>query len=291
MGLSANQPRDAALPRSLALACLDYLDTPAEQLVAAAAAAGFTHVTLRVTGSRDPVPADVGADPRRLRRVRRELAASGVAVLDVEVVRMGPDLTDDEISRAAGLAAELGAGYLLTVNAGFDRIEATARLAGIVERAAGSGIRPCLEPMRFSACRTLGDAVATAVPAGAGVLVDALHLQRSGGGPDDLRAALAQHGAELFPYLQVCDAPAVIADDDEEALRREAIGDRLLPGDGELPLAALLAELPGVPLCVEAPYRGLRDCSPQERAAAAMTALRRLVPAGASAATGQTADS
>jgi sugar phosphate isomerase/epimerase len=90
--------------------------------------------------------------------------------------------------------------------------------------------------------------VSTAAQPNAGVLVDALHLSRSGGTPGDLRTL----DPLWLSYCQICDAraepPAV------DGLRAEARTDRLYPGLGALPLTALLDALPaGVTIGVEAP--------------------------------------
>jgi sugar phosphate isomerase/epimerase len=145
----------------------------------------------------------------------------------------------------------------------------------VVELAEGSGVRPCLEPMLFSRCRTLADAIETVATTGAGVLVDALHLFRAGRAADAVREAARVHGAGLFPYLQVCDAgPHAPTGDD--ALREEAVNGRFLPGEGSLPLTGLLAALPGLPLSVEAPTRALRHEPAGVRASEAMRAVRAL---------------
>ncbi|MER7113454.1 sugar phosphate isomerase/epimerase [Saccharomonospora azurea] len=259
--------------RELALACLDYLDLEPADLVRVAADAGFDSVTLRAAGSVEECRGDLGRDAARVRRVRRALADTGLRVLDVEVLRLTPTLTHDEVARVVDLAAELGARHVLVVNSELDAEEATDRLGRIVERCAGTGVRPCLEPMPFSRCPTVAAAVSTAVPAGAAVLIDALHLQRSGGTPDDVASALAEHGADLVPYAQVCDAPARAPDPARP--REEAVGQRLLPGQGQLPLAELLSVLPrDLPLAVEAPTRELARRSPADRAAAAIRAVR-----------------
>jgi sugar phosphate isomerase/epimerase len=198
-------------------------------------------------------------------------------VLDVEVLRLVPDLDADLVARVVDAAAALGAPNLLVVNSALEPGAATDALGRVVELARGSGVRPCLEPMLFSQCRTLGDAVATAAPAGAGVLVDALHLARAGDGPTDVAEAVRRHGPGLFPYAQLCDAPetAPLGDD---ALRDEAVTDRLLPGDGVLPLPELLQALPArVPLSVEAPTRALADSPAAVRASAAAGAARRVL--------------
>ena len=57
---------------------------------------------------------------------------------------------------------------------------------------------------------------------------------------------------------------------------------RLLPGDGELPLAEFLAALPaGIPVSVEAPVLSLRETlTPVELARRAREAVATLLPAG-----------
>jgi hypothetical protein len=59
-----------------------------------------------------------------------------------------------------------------------------------------------------------------------------------------------------------------------EEIRRQAREDRLMPGEGELDLAGLLAALPSdLPICLEIPYA--RPMPPLERA---RLALARTMP-------------
>jgi len=261
----------------LALACLAFLDVGPEEHVAAAAAAGFDDVTLRVTGTATPTPAQVGADSRRAHAIRASLDAAGLGVRDVEVLRLVPDLDLDEVARVVETAAVLGARHLLVVNGALERAAATDLVGRVVGVTEGSGVRPCLEPMLFSRCRTLVDAIETVATTGAGVLVDALHLFRAGSDAHAVREAARVHGPGLFPYLQVCDA-GMDPPTGDDALREEAVNGRLLPGEGSLPLTGLLAALPpGLPLSVEAPTRALRQQPAGVRATEAMRAVRALL--------------
>lgn len=55
-------------------------------------------------------------------------------------------------------------------------------------------------------------------------------------------------------YVQLCDAVGAGAASTPEAAVREAVGHRLAPGDGDLPIADLLRRVPkGAPVSVEAP--------------------------------------
>ena len=67
---------------------------------------------------------------------------------------------------------------------------------------------------------------------------------------------------------------------DTPALVREARTGRLLPGEGVLPLKALVAALPeDLPLAIEAPCRATADLPAVERAKRAYRALADLVGA------------
>jgi sugar phosphate isomerase/epimerase len=108
------------------------------------------------------------------------------------------------------------------------------------------------------------------------VLVDALHLSRSGGVPEDLRAL--PH--DVLRSVQLCDAPAA-RPATTDALIKEARGGRLLPGEGDLPLGRLLAELPDhAVLSVEVPNSGH---PPELHARRAYEATRRILAASRTA--------
>jgi len=85
----------------------------------------------------------------------------------------------------------------------------------------------------------------------------------------------------LFRYAQICDAgPDMPGPGDTPALIREARTGRLLPGEGVLPLAELIAALPAtVPLAIEAPNRATADLPAVERAKRAYRALAALTGA------------
>jgi sugar phosphate isomerase/epimerase len=109
-------------------------------------------------------------------------------------------------------------------------------------------------------------------PANAGILVDALHLSRSGGSPADL----ANYDPSLFSYMHLCDAPGTPPPPD--GLRAEARGERLYPGDGELWLSAFVAAFPpGTPAAIEAPTKRHAAASPLDRARLAGAACRHLL--------------
>lgn len=75
-----------------------------------------------------------------------------------------------------------------------------------------------------------------------GMIVDTMHVARSGATVDDLRAL----PPELVGYIQLCDVPRgrVGYDFMDAGYMDEAMHQRYAPGDGELPLADYLAALP-----------------------------------------------
>jgi sugar phosphate isomerase/epimerase len=95
-----------------------------------------------------------------------------------------------------------------------------------------------------------------------GVLIDNLHLSRSGSSIEEVSGL----PRELFPYLQICDAPST-RPTDFGGLLDEALNGRLCPGEGSLPIVELLQVVPNVPLSFEVRSKFLRDITdPVERA-------------------------
>jgi sugar phosphate isomerase/epimerase len=233
---------------SLAAGCL--LDAGASATLRAAAGAGFDTAGLRLPPRGAPTRA---AD---LRVLADDL---GLGILDLEVVRLGPETAFDDHLRLLESAQVLGADHLLTVSMHADRAATEDELGRLCAAAAGGPTRVALEFMRFTAVHTLADALALA--GDAVVLVDALHLARTGGTPADLAAVAPRR----IGYLQICDAPADAPAAD--LLAEEARHHRLPPGAGELPLAALLAAAPELPVSVEVQSDRLAaDHPPAERA-------------------------
>jgi sugar phosphate isomerase/epimerase len=240
-------------PRLLSIAHLTVLDAAPPQLVTAAADAGFDAVGIRVCPAADePAYPMLGDTPMMAETIAR-LADTGTYVLDVEVLRLRPDSRMDDALRILDAGASLQARGVLVICNDPEEDRLVERFAAVCEAAGARGLRACLEFMIFSSVKTLADAQRVlnraGHPAGA-ILIDALHLQRSGGTPADVSAV---------------------------ALTEARTG-RLFPGDGELPLAELLGVLPaGASLAVEAPVANLAGRTVGERTRLAHAALTRLL--------------
>ncbi len=272
--------------RELALAILAVLDAPTAEVIEVAAETGFDAITLRLGGGnreRADEPGShplIGDTPDRRATVRR-LREAGLGVLDVEVLRVRPETDVVDVRPMLESAQALGARHLLVVGLDDDEARMVATFAALCAEAEPYGVRPALEFMRMSSVATVQDAdrivAAAGHPAGA-VLVDPLHLARSGGTPVDVAPLAAAH-PDRYPYVQLCDAPRQApGDGSTRDLYAEAVTRRLNPGDGELPLPEMLDALPaGIPISVEAPVAALADRPPVQRARASLEATRRLL--------------
>lgn len=272
----------AAPSRELALGVLGFLDTPAPQFVRTAHAAGFDSVSLRVGGSRTAVAADLTQHPDLVAETVDALTSTGVRVLDVEVLRLRADVSgepslDQRAEAALALAARLGARNIIVINEDLNPEECARAVRRVCDLASAAGLdlRVCLEFMAFSATPDLAAAahvVRQAEHPSAAVLVDALHLARTGGTAADLRAA----ADVLAPYVQVCGIPSHgPAREERDALITEATTARRLPGRGTLGELVVLRTAPrDCAVSLEAPRRRDSVRSPRTRARAGMRALR-----------------
>jgi sugar phosphate isomerase/epimerase len=254
--------------RLISLAAGTVLDLDPAGTVDAAAAAGFGAAGLWY----DPgtwTAATTTAVAARLR-------ATGIVALDIEPVILGRH--GDPGEAMIDIAAELGVPFVLVASGPAERGEVVERFGSLCGRAAATNVKLVLEFLPIFTIGTLAAAVGVVTevghPSGA-VLVDTLHLARSGGSPDEL----ADVPSGLLPYLQLADAPADPPSRDWRDLRDEALHGRLLPGDGALPLAATLAAVPDVPISVELRSAALMAAypDPTERARAVFAATARLV--------------
>lgn len=153
-------------------------------------------------------------------------------------VRPGFDVRDR--AKEFDLMAELGAECLGGVGMEPDASRSDDQFAALADMAAARGMNATIEFAPGLAIGTLDAAVSLVGRIDRPnfrVLVDAMHLFRSGG----TCAQLAALDPALIGYAQLCDVPLVATEPD---YFREASFERRSPGEGELPLAELIAVLP-----------------------------------------------
>jgi sugar phosphate isomerase/epimerase len=252
------------------------MDADPIALIEAAAVGGFDAIGLRVVPpfTTDPIVPVVGATDMQ-RQIKQRLRETGITIVDIEAVWLKPETRVEEVLPALEIGAELGAKYVLTV--GFDDnkerlVENFGKFCGLAH---ACGLRAMLEFIPYSTVKTLKhahDLLAAAAPANAGLLIDTLHLSRSGGHPADIAA----YDPTLFSYAHLCDAP--LAQPAADRLRDEARENRFYPREGELWLDAFLDALPpGIPIAVEAPNAAFTHLPIAGRARLAAEATRRLL--------------
>lgn len=271
--------------RILSLAALTVLELSPPAMVSCAAAAGYNHVGLRlIPATPTEIRYDTLGDTPTVREIRAQLDATGVRVLDVEILRLTPHTEVTEFLPVLDTAARLGAANALVAGNDADAARFGDRFAALCDLALPFGIAPCLEPMPWTDVKTFADgaaAVRAVARANAGLLIDPIHFDRARSSADEIPTV----PATWFRYAQICDAPAA-RPHDLDTLLHQARAERLLPGEGGLDLAGIFGALPrDVPVSVEIPMHTLAQTVPAvERARRALAATQALLatlpPAG-----------
>ena len=259
--------------KMLTLGFLTIADIPPADVVRTGADAGFDAVGLRVTGRSVGDPwFDIVGNREAIAEIRQAADARGIRLSNVAGYYLDGVSTLGDCVPVFETSAELG--IPLMVQGCFDPDEErlVASLRAHCAEARRHGIRVGIEFMRASTVRTLSDAVTLLdrVDAdNAGLVIDALHLSRSGDSLDDV-AALPP---ELVYLFQICDA--VREKPGNLTYMQEALNGRLYPGCGELPLAQMLACVPpGVEIECEMPCASDIELLALERATRALTRTR-----------------
>ena len=273
---SGPNDRDGGDPtsRTVGIDHLTLLQVSPPELVTIASETGFDAIGIRVATAgpgEEPWPITVGSP--MLEETLRRLQDTGVQVLDVEVIRLGPEIKRQDYETVLEVGGRLGARFINIMGDDEDLDRISDNFAQLTADALPYGLRPLIEPMAYRPVRSLELAVRIAERSGGGgVLFDSIHFQRCGGDLNYLRSV----DPALLPILQLCDAPLVQAtglprphwlprgqgtDIPDAQLESRAM--RLLPGDGELPLVEMLAAMPaGIPISVEAPVLSLWETLP-----------------------------
>lgn len=224
----------------LSVAHLTAISLPPPDFIHAAAAAGFTGVGLRLQRVTEDSPG-YPLDAAGLRATRAAMRATGLAVNDIEFVRITPQIDVAALAPMLDMGAQLGARRLITAPYDADLGRLSDRLAQIAELAAPRGIGPVLEFFPWTVVPDLATCWQVVRQAGpsVGILADSLHMDRSGSDP----ARLSQIPPARLPFAHLCDAPRR-PPYDTEALLHTARAERLPPGQGQIDLRRFLAALP-----------------------------------------------
>lgn len=265
----------------ISLAFLTAFDVGPVEAVRIAAATGYQMVGLRI------LPAAANGEPdyplltddRLLAKLRAVMADTGVSVGDVEIVRLKPETDWDLLARFVERCQALEARHVLVAGDDPELSRLADGFGRFCDLAAPAGLTADLEFMPWTAVPDLATARAVVEAAGrpnGGVLIDALHFDRSTTGLGDVAALPAAR----VNYVQFCDGP-VPYDPSDEGLIHIARNERLFPGEGGVDLTGLARTIPeGVTISVEVPHRALaRKIDAHGRAAMAIAATRAILRA------------
>lgn len=263
--------------RPISLAHLTFIDLAPPDLIHLAADAGFASVGLRLIAVTPTTPGyPLMHDPRMMRETRAAMSATGVTVNDIEFVRMTPDFDVSSMDAFLSSGAELGAKYIVTAPYDPDLNRLADNLARFSEHAHRFNMAPVLEFFPWTNVpdfNTALDIVARTHDPQIGILLDTLHFDRSASCVSDI----AKADPERLPFIHLCDAMVMprYSEDDLLHTAREA---RLIPGQGQIALAAILAKLSAdTPIALEIPMATVSKDTSQIALAQKMLAATRVL--------------
>ncbi len=264
--------------------CLDpltVLDCEAEETVRIAAATGCRWLSLWVQSPGPDFPVRCLVEPGEMAAgVRRTLAEAGVRPLNLEVFDLTPQANVAAYRGALEMGAQIGARCATAILRGHtDPQLMLAQFVALCQLAAEFDLRVNAEFISNQSLGSLAQAqelLARASQPNAGIVIDMLHLVRSGGTVEEVR----QLDPSFIGHVQLCDGPATIS---PEARAIESRSNRMIPGEGDFPIRAFCEALPLLPLGLEVPstsaaFQGL---TPLERVRRLVQSTRRVMPRGA----------
>jgi sugar phosphate isomerase/epimerase len=229
----------------LGIEMLCVFGMPPIEYVGLTADLGCRYITTGLDGF---VLKQLGYQPFSLRddaQLRRDLLAAmddrGVSISLGEGLLIAPGVDVRSYTADLDIMAELGIPRINTVSLEADRARTFDELAVLTGLAADRGLLTSVEPVPGLAIADLPTAMAAVEHVGRdeiSLLIDTMHVARSSAGADDLRSL----PAERIGHIQLCDVP--LRSTGQYNYAEEAMFHRMAPGEGELPLAEMLAALP-----------------------------------------------
>lgn len=266
---------------ALSLDQLSVMGVSPAELIEIAAAAGFEAVSpFVVTGGNLGPMTPLRAGTPQTRAMTRRMRETGVRINNADGFSLHAGTRLAEFEAGVELMAAMGARGIVAIQFDPDAARGFDHFCKLGEAARDHGLAIALEFMPFSEVKTLRDAlgyVRRAGIAGAGIMIDLLHLMYSGATPRDVAAL----DPALILGAQICDGPS---NPSAEQFRYNAVHERMLPGEGELPVAQFLAALPAdLVVGIEVPLKSCADRGEPylARARRLIDAARAVMAAGA----------
>ena len=243
--------------RNFSLAHLTVIDLPPPEVIKVAARCGYSQVGLRLMAVSDSSPGyPLMNNGQQLRETKAAMADTGVGVVDIEFIKITPELNITSLEPFFAVGAELGARHVITAPYDSDRGRLTEKLAGIAALCANYSLSPVLEFFPWTPVADLSSAVSIVEATGddnVGVLLDTLHFARTASSLEELQRIPSAR----LPFVHVCDAPVQASYTDEELLHAARV-ERLPPGQGEIDIRGILNGMRAdVPMTLEVPMTSL----------------------------------
>ena len=259
----------------LSLGWLTLSGATALEQIAAAASAGFSDVGLKFARRPGDTEPALSEKPWLFRDIASSLRDNRIALLNMGSIWLDGRPPLEWCRGALEAGSGLGARFVIAVASDPERRRVIDHFASLCEECGKLGMSVVIEFFAYSAVRTIEEAhrvVTASRHENAGILVDALHLFRSGGSADSLKRIPSKQ----ILLAQICDAPA--RSPLQAQLSYEERHDRLDAGTGGLPLLDFAESLPAhIPIEVEVPCKRYTNMGYDERAALAANAARRLL--------------
>lgn len=265
---------------SIGIETISVFGLPPIEFVTLAADLGCRHISTGLAGFDFGVCRYPMYSLRDDRTLRREMIAAmrdrGISVSLGEgcTIRQGGDAR--AYAADLDLFAELGTERINTVSMDPDFARTCDQFAVMAEMVVERGMRITTELAPSLTLHDLPTALEAVRRVGRDdfrLLIDTMHLVRSGSGP----AEVAALDPRLIDYVQISDAPRAQR---FESYFEESMYERMVPGEGELGLSELVAALPADRVyAIEVPLRSeaIAGATPHERLAKCVAATRRLL--------------
>jgi sugar phosphate isomerase/epimerase len=263
----------------LGIGFLSVFALPPVDLVDLAADLGCHYISTVVQGQ-PLVPLDFAPYSLKDGALRKNLLAAmahrGVTISLGDGFLVLPGAEMHSFSIDLDVLAELGVRWINAVSLDPDLNRTFDQFAALTELAAQRNIRTAVEPVPGLTVGNLPTALAAVAHVGRPdfrLLIDTMHLVRSGSSAADLAAV----DPALIGYAQLNDTTLTPRLDN---YMEEAMFERMVPGEGELPLRDILVVLPSdIVIEIEVPRRSLAltGATPIDRLRPCVDAARRLL--------------
>ena len=238
--------------RKFSLAYLSSHRCKPHEAVLVASQSGYDYVGFRLWPNAPKAPQQFLIDaPNELQETISAIKDTGVGIFDLELIRINESFNAQTWEALYEIGAKLEAKAILIAGDDTNEARLTDNYAKLCEVMQPFGMTADLEFMPWTAVPNAQSALRiiknAGTPKNAGILVDAIHVGRSGTTLADLRAI--DHS--LLHYAQICDAQSGTHFTTEEMIHTARCA-RELPGDGNIDLNALFDTLPTeLPISVE----------------------------------------